>query len=838
MADHLNLFVSVGMTCRGYDSSVDYADSEPGSPKSRFSSTTLSRDSGLMLNDTIFDDSAPESEVSTTPSSHAILSRSVSHMEDPTQYSLPGSEEPIILSQSYGHIERISRGPAPRKPPRRSKRRESVPQTVPTINTGANCGLSRTHAFRNDSVHQNFHRQANTNIRYNHVMHRSTDSLNSMGIGCDDSTDRASMGFPQDNQEVPEMAVVLRRSESGKHLNLNGELFPTTRTDDMHHTSSDKSSSDDTNVHDRHRSDNIHSDVSAIDVSQTQTSPIHSTPVSAAVIPEPYQFVPEVSGDTVEQISPSPNFSCVHLTVKNGKTLSTSMDQSFYQHHHTENQLGVGSPPPKVLLRHALDPNFRHMRRGMTNKGSDMFPKNVHSIKNSMHEDDIKKVSTEIQKKCPVSMHVTQKTNPTEPPTGVTRSSPSRPQRPPSYQEAMNRKSLLKSGAPVYYVSEADIVQQSVNSARARELYEKSMQQYMEQDVPKKQQYMEQDVPKKQPTRVVLRQTYTQIDADNNDTDFKEHSSQGNNYYNENKHKQEFMNTFTCNKSLDSLHRFNSISSSGSNNSDVHSRKNSFNHQHTHHRHQRENRVRRDRRGHRNSDTKLQDKAQKNRNNVNLSRSKSDSSEHINKIKFNELKAMENKGLLEIQNRPKYDIISTEKNLSDLWGNRKGIASVRNRDWHKDLAEKYSHVFYEPTVSLAETQYAYVKSTKQQNVDGTETKRRWKPPVHPTKDLVVLSENKNSRAKNTNNKRFMSQQRQASDNQKSSVVKPEVCYIEQCSTVRQMPRQTSMLPSKSVSTTACDAPEELDNINWSVSELRSLYDKAPRQPAKGVESYV
>jgi hypothetical protein len=56
-----------------------------------------------------------------------------------------------------------------------------------------------------------------------------------------------------------------------------------------------------------------------------------------------------------------------------------------------------------------------------------------------------------------------------------------RPDRPPSYQEAIHRKVLLKSGngtTQAVTYTEKDIVEQSANSANARKLYEESLKKY------------------------------------------------------------------------------------------------------------------------------------------------------------------------------------------------------------------------------------------------------------------------------------------------------------------------------------------------------------------------
>ena len=894
------------MSSRGDDSSMDYAEyseTEGRVPtlhqSNPASATTLSRDSGLILSDGVFDDSAPESENCSPPSS-AIYSRSISHMEEiakPLAEPIPD----INLSSSYGNIEGISRRiPAPSKPPRRSTRRESEPYGGHVLNSGmSNRGLTRAHAFRNDNIHQVIHRQATAHVKYNPhaAMHRSTESLSSIGTNIDssDSMEPIERSRQQRMNHHMDMDMVLRRSESGMHLNVNGELFPTIRSEEILFGGGNEG-----RMKNDHRTNSVD-----IDVTRSKSRGSNST----QVLQEKVSTKAPVSSNDVH----------VNLVVKPGKTINAAMDQSFYQRHDTDNKIGVGSPPPDVVLRHALDPSSRRMSRGMTHAGSDVFPANITSMRHSLHEDDLRKLADaaereELAQQRPVSMIVPDHVTPAEmlqqtrmkvqQPVGIKRSAhvpmkstanvprkstvnvpvkssanvpvkssanvpmkasanvpvkvpanvpipaqsealaQTRQPVPPSHQEATHRNSLLPSGIPLYYVSEADITQQTVNSAKARELYEKSISQYT-----------------------------------GNDSSTEQHTPQSNRKY-ENVHKNDKLEECLQNEPPasdeivyrhDRTNRSNpydrtpvkgTVADQGGE-----TRRSSTNHHRDNHHYQHKRHARLiDRRAHRNSDTKLQDKAQKNKNNVNLSRSKSDSSEHLHKIKFKDMKSMENTAISQtIKSRPKSEIISPGKGLPDCgWTSKKGIASMRNKDWHKDLAEKYSQVFYEPTKPTVETHYAYVKPTAQQNTSNDEPKsaRRWKPPVHPSKDLVVVSQNKvprdeSMRSKTTNNKRYMSQtqQRQHNDNRNvmphnaqhvlkttskpdESPAKPTpkhtpveyVQPIQQAAYVEAVPVKQSThiqaVSSASVDEASSPAEEEEPAINWSVSELRSIYDKS------------
>ncbi len=57
-----------------------------------------------------------------------------------------------------------------------------------------------------------------------------------------------------------------------------------------------------------------------------------------------------------------------------------------------------------------------------------------------------------------------------------------RPSKPPTYQEALERKSLLKNGGlPLYQVSPEDMEQQKEKSSKAAQLYLESMKRYQRQ---------------------------------------------------------------------------------------------------------------------------------------------------------------------------------------------------------------------------------------------------------------------------------------------------------------------------------------------------------------------
>ncbi len=166
------------------------------------------------------------------------------------------------------------------------------------------------------------------------------------------------------------------------------------------------------------------------------------------------------------------------------------------------------------------------------------------------------------------------------------------------------------------------------------------------------------------------------------------------------------------------------------------------------------------------SDTRLENKTKNELNRQGrsgLSRSKSDSSEHLNKLgRFKELQALDSniieqyrKSMLNAENEALKD------SQQQLAARKPVNQSVRHRDWHKVLAEQYSDMFYTPPVETNNNNkviYAYASKqpvgNDNQKQDAERTKKRWQPPVHPTKDLIVIgSDNNQSQTRENSVKR-------------------------------------------------------------------------------------
>ncbi|XP_074662535.1 uncharacterized protein LOC141915040 [Tubulanus polymorphus] len=126
-----------------------------------------------------------------------------------------------------------------------------------------------------------------------------------------------------------------------------------------------------------------------------------------------------------------------------GKITSPNVDQCKK----TETLKVFGSPPPEVILRRGRAPR---------NKVYEFSPD--HELKR--HSD--LNVNTKLRSEA------------------TDDGSLKRPNRPPTYQEAIQRKTMLNKGI-IESLSDRDIIKQSVNSAHARQLYEDSIKMYMKE---------------------------------------------------------------------------------------------------------------------------------------------------------------------------------------------------------------------------------------------------------------------------------------------------------------------------------------------------------------------
>ena len=515
---------------------------------------------------------------------------------------------------------------------------------------------------------------------------------------------------------------------------------------------------------------------------------------------------------------------------------------------------------------------MRKVRVGMTAKGGDIFPKHMRSIiRHSLHEDELtskhKGSRGRVVRKAGSIDEPTSQVKPQRSESFATRQRPpemarlgisrsveksasdtsvvdqfennarrhgwTRPSKPPTYQEAIQRESLLKTGLPLYQVSHQDVKQQREKSSRAAQLYQESMKRYElqaedptqgranEGHIPDSAQLesrpVRQQAPVRQsdgsyrreppPTREIDHGSKTGIDAlrekqqlvdlerrEKRETTPSDQQRKHRDYHatkederinteiqRHNVSQQQTEQVYSSKvqrrgsdpRSRNANNR-NRRDHSGSNvpsSSENESCRNQQGYS-DEYKMKREHAARqqtppyrqtnnKERHGRRNksrdqrlSDTRLDNNKTNEmhrQSRSGLTRSKSDSSEHINKIgRFKELQALDSniieqyrKSMLNAENEALKDSQSSAGRQR-----RRSINSVRNRDWHRDLAQQYSDVFYMPppeTNNNNKVIYAYAgrEEINNENQVDERPKRRWQPPVHPSKDLIVVNNNNN-----------------------------------------------------------------------------------------------
>ena len=537
------------------------------------------------------------------------------------------------------------------------------------------------------------------------------------------------------------------------------------------------------------------------------------------------------------------------------------------------------SPEPKHLTRDPVlktllaegenkEEVMRKVRVGMTAKGGDIFPKHMRSIiRHSLHDDEFTSRSrSRGMRKTGSIDDGTSQMKPQRSESFATRQKPQlgrlgasrsveksasdtsvveqfennakrhgwkRPSKPPTYQEAIQRKSLLKSGVPLYQVSHQDVKQQREKSSRAAQLYQESMKRYeLQAEDPTQDRANEGHVPdaslesraQRQPPPV--RQADGPYRREPPPTRQIEHGSKMSREIEARRHQQqqqpleaerierreavpsdkqrkhrdhhvtkdearhygsEPQRRHVTSQQTDQVHsskvqrrgsdprsrnannnrnrrdqsssKVSSSETESGRNQQGYSEESSGRREHTSRQQTSQQQPNnRERHGRRNksrdqrlSDTRLDNNRMNEANRQNrssLTRSKSDSSEHINKIgRFKELQALDSNI---IEQYRKSMLNAENEALKDGQGftrRRGSINSVRNRDWHRDLAEQYSNVFYMPPPETNNNKVIYAYAGREEvnaKIEMDEKpKRRWQPPVHPTKDLIVVNNNNN-----------------------------------------------------------------------------------------------
>ena len=242
------------------------------------------------------------------------------------------------------------------------------------------------------------------------------------------------------------------------------------------------------------------------------------------------------------------------------------------------------------------------------------------------------------------------------------------------------------------------------------------------------------------------------------------------------------------------------------------------------------------------SDTRLNNRRVKPRGHLN--RSKSDSSEHVNKLAMFKELCMDSKLYQYTEKAAKQSHNEAERNNGSV--RRRSINSVKHRNWHKELAEQYSAGQQLPVAPpVQREQYSYAKSVPQpeKTADGEKPKRRWAPPVHPSKDLIIHNKAGSTVShsappakdsyRHGNIKPVAPHKEVSVDTvDKEPSVQDRVAPPSQYPPVQSQyvpPPATYNEPQQDMDTEVASGEESL-GISWSVARMRNLFDEKKAQP--------
>ena len=477
---------------------------------SHLSPTNLSRDSGLYSSDNqLYEDSTAESEPTSQMTQKQLVTRSISQIEE----SSPKQDSAEVMSRSYDGVMDSVGIAAPVPPPRRHKhviRPEGMelPRKVVPVN-----------AMRPTSSAVNM-ADVRRNKYFGHSSKRvSNDSLGSL----EEYSETSEGGNCQEDfhhlQNKPGDIGILRKSESGARLYINEDLIHSARGDgkgmDQLMTPPDN-----------------HSNIKRTDV----IPPPSMSPPSSIRSWGDFQNMPPVdfsasySGHKIspKQVSPmnlSASYGGSSLRPHFSTTSEESPDTEDFKEKDFKiegdevkqepvhasvlekdtEQAGASRPkPPETvaiiqvphgLITHqymqmAEDLRKRQSRAGMTSKGSDIFPTRI--FKERPEDEMRQSYDSAISRMTPVTtaasadrsqsfnkmdiprsaqllkqLNLTKSASDTRVPRSLLR-----PDKPPTYQEALKRKSLLSGGAAggqagnaLYQISEQDALKEKVSTA-------------------------------------------------------------------------------------------------------------------------------------------------------------------------------------------------------------------------------------------------------------------------------------------------------------------------------------------------------------------------------------
>lgn len=222
-------------------------------------------------------------------------------------------------------------------------------------------------------------------------------------------------------------------------------------------------------------------------------------------------------------------------------------------------------------------------------------------------------------------------------------------------------------------------------------------------------------------------------------------------------------------------------------------------------------------------------------------RSKSDSSEHFQSVlKFRQALPPQSSSDEETYNTKTPTpppAMKENTNPQNRQSRRDGIRSMRSTRWHQEMAEKYSQPCYQCPDNLPPTQpkYSYAVGASPQTEEGN-SKKRWVPPVHPTKHLLIndqpLMENVSCQQISfdytpVSNRRTSTSTTHCAD---STLVSESILRGNsvECEPAVVSSSESETMETERTSTSDMDASPILSSgrFSWSVSHLRSLYGDA------------
>ena len=216
---------------------------------------------------------------------------------------------------------------------------------------------------------------------------------------------------------------------------------------------------------------------------------------------------------------------------------------------------------------------------------------------------------------------------------------------------------------------------------------------------------------------------------------------------------------------------------------------------------------------------------------ANILRSKSDSSEHFDSVlKFRHVAPPQSSSDEDVYNTNTPSLVVKDK--PSLQSRRSEIRSMRSKRWHQEMAEQYSQPFYQCPEDEVMTQpkYSYA-DTSPQKEEGN-NKRRWVPPVHPTKhllinDLPLVVDTVRCQWGNFDNTLVSNRRTSASGATNSTLVSEAVLRGNsvECEPAIMSSNESETIETERTSASDIDTSPVMSSgrFSWSVSRLRNLY---------------